>query len=95
MERFVVVRGPFEPIGPLGDLDDDLAAWRIHLGMSLTVGSAGRGGAFFSLVDANHLDRRVGGGREHVPVVKKCVLRITDVDKRGLQTGVEVLDACP
>ena len=59
--------------------------------MSLTVASPlGAGRA--SSVDADDLDGRVGGGREHVPVVQEGVLRVADVDKGGLQARVEVLD---
>ena len=58
--------------------------------MSLTVGSAGRG--VLLLVHADDLDGRVGGGGQHVPVVEKRVLGVTDVDERGLEARIEILD---
>ena len=49
MERLVVVRGPLVPMGPLVTwITISLPGGYIE-GMSLTVGSTGRGGAFFFL----------------------------------------------
>ena len=60
--------------------------------MSLTVGSAARGPVRLLAVDPHDLDRRIGRGREHVPVVEEGVLAEADVDEGGLEAGVEVLD---
>ena len=43
-------------------------------------------------IDADDLDRGIGRGREHVPIVQEGVLRVADVDEGGLEAGIEVLD---
>ena len=78
--------------GALGDLDDDLAAGRVHLGDVLDRGFGGAGRGVLLLVHADDLDGRVGGGGQHVPVVEKRVLGVTDVDERGLEARIEILD---
>ena len=50
MERLVVVRGPLVPMGPLVTWITISEPGGYIEGMSLTVGSAGRGAAFFFLL---------------------------------------------
>src|ERR1017187_9940732 len=76
--------------GALGHLDDDVGPRGVEPGDVLHRHLA-LGKRVALLVDADHLDRGVGGGRNHVPVVQERVLRVAYVDEGGLQAGVEVL----
>ncbi len=75
----------------LGHLDHDVGAGRIEAGDVLD-GQLALGGRVPLLVHADDLDRRVGRGGKHVPVVEEGVLRVADVDERRLEAGVQVLD---
>jgi hypothetical protein len=79
---------------PLGDLKDDLAADGIVLGDIL-------GCDFFlftlallvGFVVTDDFDAAVIGSGEDVPVVQEGIFWLTDVNKGGLESGLEVLDA--
>lgn len=91
---FVVMRGPFVPMGPFGDLDEHFRADRVEVGdvLGLDALLAFAVAAALLGVALDLLEAGVEGFGNGVPEVEEGVFLETNVDEHRVQPGLDVAD---